>query len=274
MTDFSKVNTVKNRADQLDAELEALTKKPEVEEKDDTNPKNENGTVDWSKRYSDLRSHSDKQVNDLKKQLQEKEKQLLAKDKGSLPATEEEFTAWIERYPDVARMFETLILKKSPGVPTELIEEVKTLKEDRHALARERAFDQLLKVHPDFLDIRETDEFKDWFEAKRVSRSRIDNQIYSAVFEQDTDGFEAARAVTEFKNSLKSNKKTKTDDDAAFVPGNKSQTRPAETDTNKTYKFKLSDIEKMDIREYEKFESEIDQARRDGKILDDLGAAF
>ena len=276
MTDYSLVSTVKNRDAQLDAELAELEKKPDTNPDEEVIEKSSGDNTNWSKRYSDLRSYADKQINDLKKQLAEKDKAIAENKKTELPATEEEFEAWLQKFPDVARMIETLIVKKSPGVPQEIVREIETLKEDRYALARERALDDLLKIHNDFFDIRETEDFKNWFEEKRLSRSKIDQQIYSAVYEQDTDGLEAARAITEYKNAKGLIKKTKDKlEDAAFVPqGRSSQTRPNAEDTNKAYKFSLSQIEKMNIREYEKLEAEIDQARREGKILDDLGAAF
>ncbi len=273
MTNYNLVSTVKNRDEQLDAELAELEKKPEeTEETSKEQPTSD--TTNWGKRYSDLRSYSDKQINELKKQLSEKDKLLLEKNKNELPATEEEFEAWVQKFPDAVRMFETLIMKKSPNLHQDLIQKVQTLEEDRHALARDRAVSDLLRIHPDFFDLRETEDFKNWFEEKRVSRSRIDNQIYSAVYEQDTDGYEAARAITEYKNA-KGLKKTKTENkDAAYIPQGKNTREPIASDNNKNHKFTLSQIEKMDIREYEKLESEIDQARREGKILADLGAAF
>lgn len=274
MTDYSMVSTVRNRDEQLDAELAALEKKPDTQP-DDNNNEHTGDKTDWKKRYSDVRSYADKQINDLKKQLQEKEKLLSESQKPQMPATEEEFEAWIAKFPDAARMFEMLIVKKSPGVPEEIVRKIETLEEDRHALVVERAVTDLLKVHPDFFEIRETDEFKEWFLEKKESRSRIDREIYAAVFEQDTDGFEAARAITEYKNSKGLSKKKVKEDSAAFVPqGRSSGSRPTDVDTSKTYKFTLSQIEKMDIREFERLEPEIEQARREGKILDDLGAAF
>lgn len=277
MTDYTLVSTSKNRDEQLDAELEALEgKKKTSEENENKEKETQEDTTDWSKRYSNLRSYSDKQINELKKQLAEKDKQISQAGKNELPTTEEEFEEWVNKYPDVVRMMETLIVKKSPGLTQDIVREVETLKEDRHALAKERAINDLVKIHSDFFDIRESQDFIDWFEEKRVSRSRIDNQIYSAVYEQDTDGYEAARAVTEYKNAKGIGKKTKTKtEDAAYVPsGHSSRSEPNARDLNKNYKFTLSQIEKMDWREYEKYESEIDEARREGKILDDLGAAF
>jgi len=251
------VSTAKNRSDQLDAELLALEKKPDTppEENKETSDK----TTDWSKRYADLRSYADKQINDFKRQLAEKEKLIAEKNKPEMPATEEEFEAWLNKFPDVARIIETFIVKKSPGIPADLIEEVNSIKADRHALARDRAIDDLVKVHPDFFEIRDTEDFKTWFEEKRVSNSRIDNQIYSAVYEQDTDGREAAQAVTQYKNAKGLNKKPKEESpSAAFVPQGRGPQSTPNADVNQKYKFTLSQIEKMNIRDYERLESEID----------------
>ena len=58
--------------------------------------------------------------------------------------------------------------------------------------SREKAEAELMRLHPDFDDIRDSDDFHDWAEEQP-------EWIQKALYENDTDSRSAARAIDLYK---------------------------------------------------------------------------
>jgi aspartyl-tRNA synthetase len=69
----------------------------------------------FKKRYGDLRRHSQEQQNAFQKQIDELKSQLQqsTEQQIKMPKSEEELAAWVQSYPDVAKIVETIALKKA-----------------------------------------------------------------------------------------------------------------------------------------------------------------
>jgi aspartyl-tRNA synthetase len=167
---FGKRNANRERIEREEAELKQLSEqnnKPAPAEEnadDDSNLSAEEKS--FKKRYGDLRRHSQQQALTLQKQIDELKEQLTksTEQQIKLPTSEEELATWAKTYPDVAKIVETIAIKKAKEQTAALDERFKALDERDKLTAREKAELELLKLHPDFDTIRDTDDFHNWAE--------------------------------------------------------------------------------------------------------------
>lgn len=220
----------------------------------------------FKKRYGDLRRYSQeqqatlqKQVDSLLAQLQQSTAQQI-----KMPKTEDELTAWAEAYPDVAKIVETIAMKKAKEQSSALEDRFKALDEREKLTAREKAEAQLMKLHPDFDTIRDSDEFHDW----------VDEQpkwVQASLYENDTDSVAAARAIDLYKSDkgIRTSKKDTNYSDAAKSIGTRSA-KSAPTGDDQSGSFTESQVAKMTIQQYEANQDAINKARQTGKFVYDI----
>ena len=257
-------NDDKRKAEEEELEQLIAENKGEVAEEVEAEPKNAEEKT-FKKRYGDLRKHSqetkqslEKQVNELRKQLDKSTKQEI-----KLPKSDDDIDAWAAQYPDVAAIVETIAIKKAREQSQDLEERVKEIDAMRETASKEKAEVELLKIHPDFSEIRDSDDFHDW--AKEQPR-----WVQDALYENDDDARSAARAIDLYKidNNI-STKKSSNNKDAARSVSNK-QTRNA-PETDKTGgSFKESQVAKMTPQEYERNSDVIMEAIRSGRFVYDV----
>ena len=169
---FAKRNTKEDKIKQEEKELEELKKAQQVEEEvvekqEEPEPESAEERT-FKKRYGDLRRHSQKKESSLQKQIDELKSQLdtATKKQIKLPKSEEELEEWAKEYPDVAKIVETIAIKKSQEQAKELEDRIKKINDMQEDALREKAEVELLKEHPDFVEIRDQDEFHNWVEAQ------------------------------------------------------------------------------------------------------------
>ena len=256
-----------------EAELEQMLKeqrgeveeiKEEVEEEEPTNAEEKT----FKKRYSDLRRHQQKQAEDFKSELAELKRQLAdaTKKEMKLPKSDEDIEQWAKNYPDVAAIVETIAVKKAREQSTALEEKLKAIDEMQNSATKEKAEAELMRLHPDFDDIRDSEEFHEWAEAQP-------KWVQDALYENDNDARSAARAIDLYKADMGiGKKKPKSDKDAAkSVPTKDSRSKPQEDETS-TY-IKESEVQKMSPQEYEAKSDEIMEAIRSGKFVYDISGS-
>ena len=222
----------------------------------------------FKKRYGDLRRHmqeKDKEVqeqlNDLKRQLTEATQKEI-----KLPKSEEDIEAWASKYPDVAAIVETIAIKKAREQSDSINERVKALDEMQQNVTREKAEAELLKLHPDFSEIKDEDSFHDWADEQP-------KWVQDALYENDTDARSAARAIDLYKADMgiTGKKKLNTDDAVKSVNTKGSRNAP-QADETKSY-LKESVVNKMSSQEYEKNVDNIMEAIRSGKFIYDISGS-
>ena len=221
----------------------------------------------FKKRYSDLRRHQQKQADELKAKITDLERQLseAARKEMKLPKSEEEIEAWTKEYPDVAGIVETIATKKAQEQSVALEERIKAIDALQISASKEKAEVELLKLHPDFSDIRESDSFHEWAEQQP-------KWVQDALYDNETDARSAARAIDLYKADMKmSAPKSKDKDAAKSVSVKNARSKPQE-DATASY-MKESDVQKMSSKEYEKRSDEIMEAIRSGKFIYDVSGA-
>ena len=223
---------------------------------------------DWKKRYSDLKSYHDRKNNEWTQQQELAEAKLkLAEQKANhpdvLPKSPEELEEFKKEYPDVYNVVETVAKLQS----TERMREVETRLEELKKSAQESkvriAEKELLSLHPDFIDIKDSPEFLSWLDDQPAS-------IADGIRKNRTDAKWASRVLDLFKidNNISQKKRGRP---------KKSDVESAAEAVTKTEKVTVSpegeakiwtseEIAKLKPHQFEKLESEIDKASREGRI--------
>jgi len=221
----------------------------------------------FKKRYGDLRRHQQEKEKELAAKIDALQSQLseATKKEINLPKSDEDIEAWAAKYPDVAAIVETIAIKKAKEQAAVLEERVKAVDELQMNASREKAEAELLRYHPDFEDIRETDDFHNWVNEQPQS-------IQDALYENASDARTASRAIDLYKadKNITTKKKTRTTDkDAArSVNARNSRSKPDTSDGSRA--ILESDVQKMSAQEYEKMSDEIMEAIRTGNFVYDL----
>lgn len=266
----NKPYTQEERTKRDEEELEQLKKEHageevEAEEAEPTSAEEKT----FKKRYSDLRRHQQKQAEEFKAELAAMKSQLekATKKEMKLPKSDEDIEQWAADYPDVAAIVETIAMKKAAEQSTALEERMKAIDEMQISATKEKAEAALMQMHPDFDEIRDSDDFHNWAEEQP-------KWVQDALYDNDNDARSAARAIDLYKADMgiAETKKSKSNKDAAkSVTAKNTRNKPQE-DESSTY-LRESQVDKMSAQEYEKHADEIMDAIRSGKFIYDLSGS-
>lgn len=227
----------------------------------ESNPYNK---VDYKKRYDDLKRYYDRKLgewnskeSDLKTQLREN------RPKYTPPKSKEELDSFKKDYPDIYGVVETVSHLQSENQMQTLQEEVDSLKKQNNALAQREAQLELARIHPDYNNIKESDDFHNWADSQPM-------EIKSWIYENNSDGKLAARAVDLYKKDrgLGLDKKTETktvqkNDGADLLVKTNEQVQIPRTNESV---YNRDDIAKMSDEEFMQYEKDIVKAQREGRI--------
>lgn len=218
----------------------------------------------FKKRYDDLKRHYDKtlskhktEVTSLKTQIEQSTNKMLP------PKDPKELAEWKQKYPDVYDVIESVALNQADERAKKLEDKYQFLQDQQSQIAKEKAEVELIKRHPDFQEIRATDEFHEWAQKQ-------DPTIQGWLYDNTDNADLAARAIDLYKMDAGiTSKKSKTKSEEV-----KKEAAKAVTSTKKGNQISVtekkiwsaSEIEKMKPWEFDKHEKEIMSARRDGRI--------
>lgn len=226
----------------------------------------DNSTVDdsgWKKRYGDLRSYN----NQLTKQVKELKTQLDAamKKERVLPSTPQEIEMFARQYPDVFRAMQTVSLTNLKEEREIIKQEIASTREDLNEIRRDKGFEAILDKHKDFYEINQSEDFLQWAEGQP-------QQIQDWLFESDDPllcirGLDLYKADLNARSNVAKRGRPRKDNSAADAV-NPSHEAVQLTDTAGKRIWKISEIAKLRPAEFDKYEQEIDQARREGRLID------
>ena len=220
----------------------------------------------FKKRYGDLRRHTQEKEQQFQKQLDDLKEQLgkATKKEMKLPKSDEDIEAWASEYPDVAKIVETIAMKKAAEQSKHLEERVKKIDELQAGAVKDKAEAQLLNLHPDFDEIRESDDFHTWAEEQP-------KWVQDALYENDNDARSAARAIDLYKSDKGISKETKTKNDTSAAKSVTSKATRSTLDAKGTSnKILESSVQKMTAQQYEKNADTIMESIRSGNFVYDV----
>ena len=244
------------------AKPETKVAEPVEQEAKEETPKDEPyKRPDYKKRYDDLKKHYDSKLNEFKSREQELLEQAAENRPAyKAPKSPEELEKFREEYPDVYEVVETVSHLQSEEKSKDLREKLERLQEREKELVRKDAEKRLMDKHPDFEDIRNSDDFHGW--AKEQPKS-IQDWVYNNADDADL----ASRALDLFKKDIgmdvpkKSNSKQSKKSAADMV-----STKTTSVEPKQEKVWTEREIAKMSMAEFDKYEAEISEAMQQGRI--------
>lgn len=217
----------------------------------------------FKKRYGDLRRHMSEKEREWEKKFEELAEQTKSQSNFQLPSSDEDLDKWKKKYPDIAAIVERLAYK----IADERVGEAKTsiadIKKAQAEATKEKAINEIRKVHADFDELQESDEFHDW----------VDTQpkwISNVLFDQSDDAVAVVRVLDLYKSDKGLTKQAKKQDARDAAVAVKSNARASVPDKADEGTWSESKVSKLSDREYAQKEEEIMTAVRSGKFVYDL----
>lgn len=268
---FGRRNASEERIRQAEEEIEQLrnpVKQEAVQEAEESDEGLSAEEKSFKKRYGDLRRYSQKQLDEMQKKVDELTQQLnsATKQEMRLPKTQEELDAWAKEYPDVYKLVKTIAIQQAQEQTTGIEERLKKIDEMERNAAREKAEAELMRLHPDFDEIRDQDEFHAWVEDQP-------SWVQQALYENDNDARAAARAIDLYKadKGIKTKKSNSDREAASAITTRRTRSTPnGEGTEGLIYE---SQIAKMSTADYERNAQAINDAIKAGKFVYDMSGA-
>jgi hypothetical protein len=216
----------------------------------------------YKKRYQDIQRHiqtvrdqKDQELAAVKKQLDDATRKQIR-----FPKTDEEVEAWSNRYPDVAKIVDTIARKRANEALQQGEQRLKKVENFEKSLHRQTAEQQLMQLHPDFAQIRSDPKFHEWVALQPSA-------MQDSVYKNNTDATWASRTIDLYKADTGKRRSTKS---AAQAVGRTSSSAPA---TGGKATFSESMVQAMSDREYEANEEAINASISSGTFAYDISGA-
>ena len=219
----------------------------------------------FKKRYGDIRKHLADKEREWETKLEQMKSQLdlASRNELVLPKSDSDIEAWAKKYPDVAGIVEAIADRKAAERSGDLDNRLKEIEKLRTQATKEKAEVELMKLHPDFSEIREDNAFHDWAEEQP-------KWVQDALYENTDDARSVARVIDLYKQDKGIAKlKVKSDDKAAASSISTRRSATPEPDQASNY-LTESAVNKMSSKEYDKRQEEILEAMRTGKFIYDM----
>ena len=215
----------------------------------------------FKKRYDDLKRHYDSSVNKHKEEVFKLKSQLENSTNFIPPKDKKELEEWRKEYPDVYDVIKTVAYQEADEKNKQLNDKLAKLQVDQQKVSKDRAEVELLKLHPDFSKIRESQDFHDWASVQ-------DSEIQSWLYDNFDNANLASRAIDLYKmdrgiKKIEADKKDVKKEASKVVT---STARSTEKDLKGKKVWTMAEIRKLKPQEFVKYEKEIDSARNEGRI--------
>ena len=220
----------------------------------------------YKKRYDDLKKHYDSKLNEFRSREQELIQEATAsRPEYTAPKTVEELEQFKAQYPDVYDVVETVSHLQSDARTRELESQVQAMREREAAALRKEAEEELYNKHPDFAELRDSDDFHDWAKAQP-------EDIQAWVYNNPDNVRLASRAIDLYKQDMgitstqkkQTRKKSKSSSSkAADMVSTKTTTIDA---TAEPKIWTQEEIAALPMDEFDRLEAEIDKALEEGRV--------
>jgi len=218
---------------------------------------------DYKKRYDDLKTHYDSKLNEFKAREQELLEQAAKNmPEYKAPKSAEDLEEFKKQYPDVYEVVETVAHLRSSEQTKVLEERLSKLQEREADLTAKQAHNKLLQNHPDYEDIKNSDDFHNWAKSQPQS-------IQDWIYKNANDGDLASRALDLFKRDMgiaatsSKPKNQKSNKSAADMVS----TKTTAVDPKQDKIWTEQENARMSIAEFDKYEEEIGKAIHEGRVV-------
>ena len=262
---FADANTIAVKKDQPKVVVDSMQPTQTEEDTPEEQADKPYQKVDYKKRYDDLKKHYDGRVNSFKS----REEELLAeirsnRPKYKAPKSAEEIEAFKKEYPDVYGVVETVAHLRSSKETEDLKQEIKSLKELNQTVNKEKAEAKLARMHPDFEQISESDDFHSWASSQPEA-------IKDWVYGNATNAELASRAIDLFKQDTGKSKSKEVSGDLVAASEMVKVKNSKEIGYGSKKIWTRSQIAAMSQSEFDKNEKAITDAMSEGRVINDMG---
>lgn len=220
-------------------------------------------TTNYKKRYDDLKKHYDQKLTEFK----QKEQELLAQAQSAQPSysppkTEEDIEVFKQEYPDLYNTVETVAHLQSQKEVANLESQLQSIRQREAEVLKREAENTLQERHPDFTQIKESDEFHEWAETQP-------EQIQAWVYNNPDNVALASKAIDLYKletgagQSQTKRQSRKPQGSAADMVS----TKTTNVDPKQAKIWTEREIASMSLDQFDKYEDEINQAMAEGRIV-------
>ena len=258
----------KNTVEEDEQEIQELEKARAGEEEEVEKEPDHPEEKTFKKRYGDLRRHLQKKEDEHRKELMTVREQIssLTKTQVRLPKTDEQIDDWANKYPDVAKVVETIATKKARENSKQIEEKLAYLSEKEQRVNRKEAETELGKRHPDYDDLRSNPSFHEWAE-------RQPKMIQQALYDNEDDFEAASKAIDLFKLERERDSVDRSSPKEA-AKSVSTRRRTSEPNDQPKTKWSESRVRKLSDKQWDRFQEEIEDAMRSGNFdYDESGAA-
>jgi hypothetical protein len=225
----------------------------------------------FEKRWKDLKKHYDTVVPDLRNKVQDLEVSLEKKNSFNPPKTMEEMESFREQHPEFYDVMLSLAYHQASELGNKSGNRIQQLEEKLAEAEQARAFAEIAKAHPDYLEIVKGQDFSVWLEKQALGvQSWVkDNSNDAALFIRSLDLYKLDTGITKQMPSRKgkeSNETRNTMDTSAADSVSVSGSSISVGDTNKRVWSRDEIRQIIASGQFEKFEEELDEAMSEGRI--------
>lgn len=219
---------------------------------------------DYKKRYDDLKKHYDQRIAEFKQK--ELELQASASEKAVSappPKTAEELQTFKAKYPDLYETVETVAHLRTEQQTEALKAKLAVLEERESAISRKEAEEGLRSKHPDFDELRASNEFHTW---AKTQPDQIQDWIYNnpnnvTLAIKAIDLYKLENDISSKPSKRKASKSQSTGSAADMV-----STKTTTVDSKEPRVWTRREIASLSMDDYDKFEQEIDLAVKEGRV--------
>ena len=218
--------------------------------------------TNYKKRYDDLKRHYDQKLSEFK----QKEQELTAMAKNAqpqyeAPRTPEQLEKFKTEYPDLYDTVESVAYMRSSEQVNQLQEQLQMIQQREATALKREAEADLISRHPDFEDIRGSDNFHKWAEDQP-------EQIQDWIYKNPDNAMLASKAIDLFK--LETGLSTQTKSQPRKPQGSAADIVSTKTTTVDAQQPKIwteREIAAMSLDTFDKYEAEINLAVTEGRVV-------
>lgn len=210
----------------------------------------------WEKRYKDAQRY----ITKLKGEIEtvKKESRPLTE----APKTKEEIEAWMQKYPDVGAIVKTIARDQATENSKDIREQMEKLEEMRTEAIIAKTEAAIIRVHPDYFDIKDDPEFHKWAEELPTAMQAV---LYDTI--DDPKG--VAKIISLYKADSGTASNIDPDRAAASAVSRKGSKSESTTST-RNFDYTESQLANMSDDQFARDHEKIMEARRLGRIKMDI----
>ena len=220
-------------------------------------------STNYKKRYDDLKKHYDQKLSEFKRKEQELVEQARAAEpEYQAPKSQEDLDRFREEYPDLYDTVETVAHMRSQQEVEALRSKLSVIEQREAEIAAREAEAALKERHPDFDDIRGDDSFHEWAQEQP-------EQIQDWIYNNPNNVTLAVKALDLYKLETGKGQSTRKRRSARQQTGSAADmvsTKTTNVDAKEAKIWTESEIAKMSLDQFDRYEEEIKIAMEEGRV--------